>query len=141
MKRALAVWRADGYRKPTTELCAAAGVARRTWYNWFDSPDFRAWWENERDKYMAREITRVYGHLLDQALHDAPGNVRAAKLLLERFDRQYRPQHQVHHSGEIGLDAATVDLLDRWAALAEGDEPEVIDAEVRPALPEPESDE
>jgi hypothetical protein len=47
----------------------------------------------------------------------------------------------LHHTGEIGLDAATVELLDRWAALAEGDEPEVIDAEVRPALPEPEADE
>lgn len=48
----------DGTGKPTiTAFCEEAGIDRSTYYRWFDSSDFVAWFNKEWERAMAKKVT------------------------------------------------------------------------------------
>ena len=76
-----------------SEACRISGCHRTTVYYWLDDPDFRAYWEEQRehDGYlMLKSVDEAIGRAAKGKARDV--NTAAAKLLYERFDRKYAPR-------------------------------------------------
>lgn len=64
-----------------TEICRAAGVPDRTYYNWMrDSPEFRAAWEDVWRGAVRRHLPGVVAAVIHRALG---GDVKAARLVAD----------------------------------------------------------
>ena len=103
---ALTYARERGYRYSVTDLCAEIGIGRRTYYDWFANPAFDAWWQRGWQEWFTRELPGVYGDL-----RAGEANAHSAKLLIERFDRGYKPQSRQEqvHSGGVNVDLSDMD--------------------------------
>lgn len=101
-KKLLEVVQDSGYGMRVTVACATAGVARRTYYNWFDHADFVTWWTQQRERHFAMQMPRVHQAIIDAAIgvsNDA--NPRMAKLAMERFDKGYTPRSKQQIQGAV----------------------------------------
>ena len=89
-RRLLAALQETAYAGDMREACQKAGVTAGAFDRWFSRPDFADWWLAEAERFFARELPRVYAVLLDQAFKGGPsGSGTAAKLFLDRFDRNF----------------------------------------------------
>ncbi|HDZ20078.1 hypothetical protein LCGC14_0204560 [marine sediment metagenome] len=101
-KKLLEVVQDSGYGMSVTAACATAGVARRTYYNWFDAPDFVAWWKDRYERHLAMQLPRIYHAMMESALgHNKDANPQAIKLTLERFDKGYTPRSKQQIQGAV----------------------------------------
>ena len=76
-----------------SELCKAGGISRPTFYAWLDDPDFRAYWEDRREKRAVLAVgVADRGMRASAAGKNKDVNVAACKLILERFDKNYAPR-------------------------------------------------
>ena len=108
------------YDSTVTAACKEVGIARESYYDWFDNPTFRDWWQDEIDRHFALRRGRVLGALFKGATSDnAPGNPTDRRLFLERYDVGYAPKRRetIEHTGamDIDLSSKTQEQLERMA--------------------------
>jgi len=90
---ALKLIQESDYELSVTALCQGVGIARATWYEYWDTVPFVKWWNAACEKHFAGRMPQVYAAVTQSALGNRPGvNTRAAKLLAERFDEGYAPK-------------------------------------------------
>jgi hypothetical protein len=77
-----------------TDLCNAIGIARNTFYGYFDHADFKLAYDGAHSRFMTLRLARVYNTVEMTALNGGSPGVQAAKLLAERFDEHYIPVQQ-----------------------------------------------
>ena len=119
-KALLSVMQECDYGRSITEACAEAKVGRRTFYGWTDNPQFCRWWVEQAERHFSRELPRIYAALVRSATEkDAPGNVAASRLLLERFDKSFVPRSRK----DLSVDApfALPEILRRLDGAGEGE--------------------
>lgn len=77
-----------GWDYSVTELTKKVGIARSTYYKWFEKRDFREWWRREWERHFALKMARLWGRIFAAACGEK-NNASAthAKLIIERFDR------------------------------------------------------
>ena len=81
------------YEMSVTAICKAAGIARMSWYDYWETPTFVKWWTHAFEKHFAGRLPHVYAALDQSARGNRPAvNTQAAKLLMERFDEGYAPK-------------------------------------------------
>ncbi len=90
MKHLVAVWlkAGPGERLTRQSMAEAIGASPTTVGNWFHDPDFCEWFEKETNRHVSLQLTLVWQAMYDKAVG---GNVPAAKLFVERFDKDYKP--------------------------------------------------
>lgn len=90
MKHLVAVWLETEPDKRLTQqaMAEAVGVSTTTVGNWFHDPDFCEWFEKETNRHVSLQLTLVWQAVYDKAIG---GYVPAAKLFVERFDKDYKP--------------------------------------------------
>ena len=83
--------RSNGQKSPAQVLRDDAGGSYRTWYRWMaDDNGFINWWKTCIDHALKGPIlSRVYLAIARRAMKDSNQD---AKLMLERFDKDYKPQ-------------------------------------------------
>ena len=84
--------------KVTNEtLGRACGVTEKSIRNWFRKVPFCDWFYGELDKYVRSDLSRVWKSVF---LGATSGDIGAAKLYIERFDRDYKPttKQEIAHS-------------------------------------------
>ncbi len=87
-RRALEYAREALWDYSVTELAAAVGVHRRTYYKWFERAEFRAWWQGEWQRFFALKMARLWGKIFAAACGEKNNSSAAhAKLMIERFDK------------------------------------------------------
>lgn len=67
-----------GLNRDIVTVCAAAGVPRRTFYNWLDDDEFRQAWESVWQAAIRRQLAGVVAAMVNRAL---AGDVPAARLV------------------------------------------------------------
>ena len=97
------------YAISVTDACAAAGVGRRSYYDWLDNSDFNRWWLLRLERHFMDRLPAIYSTLFEIAqkgvrVGTSAGQVAAAKLLLERFDKLYRPKVAHDPSAPEGIE-------------------------------------
>ena len=81
------------YELSVTALCKGVGIARQTWYEYWETPAFVKWWTHAFEKHFAGRLPHVYAALDQAARGNRPAvSTSAAKLLMERFDEGYAPK-------------------------------------------------
>ena len=116
----LSHFQSDDYTCAVTNACAACGVGRRTFYNWFDNPAFARWWQQRAERWAALQVGRVYGALVRSAAgQDVGGNPTDRKTFLERFDERYAPRQRNELSGEPP--AISINITKTYAGPAPAD--------------------
>ncbi len=70
-----------------TDLAKAIGMARSSYYKWFERREFRQWWRHEWERYFVLRMARLWGRIFAAACGDK-NNASAthARLIIERFD-------------------------------------------------------
>jgi len=95
------------YVVTVTKACEVVGLARRTYYDWIDNPDFAEWWENQAKRYIALKLPQVWGNLAQAATgkfaNGERPNVYAIKTFLERFDRDYKLKKKEEDNSQESL--------------------------------------
>jgi len=90
---ALKLAQESDYELSVTALCQGVGIARTTWYEYWDTAQFVAWWTQSFEKYFSGRLPQVYAALVQSALGNRTAvNTSAAKLLMERHDKGYAPK-------------------------------------------------
>ena len=90
---ALKLVQESDYELSVTALCKAVGIARMTWYDYWETAAFVEWWTHAFEKHFAGRLPQVYAALHQSAKGARPAvNTQAAKLLMERFDKGYAPR-------------------------------------------------
>ena len=93
----LKIFQAADYDISVTAACEALGIARHSYYEWFDKPQFAQWWQDQAERFFTQQVGAVYARLLSGA-KGAFDSQRArpmpamVKLFLERFDKSYCPR-------------------------------------------------
>ena len=104
----LTAYQAADYTIHATDACTAAGVGRQTYYDWRKDAAFNRWWIQGIEQHFIGSLSSVYAKLVaivkDGVKVSSAGQVAAAKLLLERFDKLYRPKAVVEHQGPEGIE-------------------------------------
>jgi hypothetical protein len=92
-RRFLSVCQVHDYALPITRACTAAGIGRQTYYDWWDSADFAAWWEAQAERFFRLQLHRVHASTLTAATTkgQAEGSTADRRLFYERFDKRYKP--------------------------------------------------
>jgi len=86
-EKALAfAWDHD-YDFTVSALCEQVGVSRTAWYHWQETPAFLDWWAEGREAHAVQNLPKVWSAMLRKA---EAGDVRAARLVMERFDPEYQ---------------------------------------------------
>lgn len=99
------------YNASVIEACQQVGITRQAYYQWFDNPEFVAWWSRELNGHMTRRVTQVYGQLAAAACErfaggkdpDPKPDAALIKLFLERFDEGYAPKERKEISGTVAV--------------------------------------
>ena len=107
----LKAFQAENYLCTVEKACSVIdGLARSTYYDWFDHPDFTEWWQEQADEFFAKRLPKVKGAMLAGAIEhagkgDKKYNPKAQELFLQRFDKGFVPRSkkEVEHSGQIGV--------------------------------------
>jgi len=96
MVRFLRAWANLPPSQPVTNLALAleAKVHVRTVYSWLRKDQFVAWWAEQSDKLVSSDLSKVWRAVLLAACR---GDTGAAKLYVERFDRNYKPVRKSEH--------------------------------------------
>jgi hypothetical protein len=88
----------------------AVGVTKQAYYEWHRTPAFRAWWNEQLERWMAEQKHRVLATLLGGATErfqnsgkepDAKPDAALVKLFLERFDAGYAPRQRKEITGAL----------------------------------------
>ena len=135
----LSTYQDTSYAVTVKDACGITGIDRKTYYNWMQVPGFKRWWIGCIEDHFIGSLVSVYAQLVkiveDGVKVASAGQVGAAKLLLERFDKLYRPKTIQEHTGsgtiEEYLERAARRQLEEEARLS-GQNP--VD---RPGPPEP----
>ena len=124
MAALLRALREANYDISVTDACQAAGISRQAYYQWFETPEFRAWWEENLDRYFALRRGRVMGALARSAEGERVEGAADRKLFLERYDQGYAPRERKEVAVRGGLDFAnmTTEQLKRLAHATRDDE-------------------
>jgi len=100
-------WSVD-YIYTVTSLCKAVGVSRAAYYEWFHNVQFAHWWMENWTVHFALNLPRVYAIMMLKASGDSvAGDVAAAKLIAERFDKGYIPHSRQDIAGVPGAPLKT----------------------------------
>ena len=100
---ALEYAQAHDYKYRVDNLSTNLDIGRSTYYGWFSTPAFSAWWLDNWTQHFATHLPDVYATILDKARGESDrGDVSAAKLIVERFDKGYVPQSQKILTGAEG---------------------------------------
>ncbi len=92
-RRALRYAREHAWDYQVTEMATEIGIARRTYYKWFETAGFRDWWQREWERFFAIRMGRLWGRVFAAACGEERKPFQAyAKLLIERFDRGWEPR-------------------------------------------------
>ncbi len=121
------------YAISVTDACTVAGVGRQTYYDWLEHPGFNRWWLLRLERHFMDRLPAIYSTLFEIVQKGAgvgcgPGKVAAAKLLLERFDKLYRPKTIQEHTGSESIEeylnrAARKQLEEEAQATMSGSKP------------------
>ena len=91
------------YKYSNVNLCKEVGISKQAYYQWFNTPAFSSWWLDNWTQHFATHLPDVYATILDKARGESDrGDVSAAKLIVERFDKGYVPQSQKILTGAEG---------------------------------------
>ena len=92
-------------------LCADIGVDRSSYYQWFKTPGFVAWWNEAVERWFALRMPAMYGDILESVrMESSRRNMSAAKLLMERFDKGYAPRSRQDVKADVAVRKAYVNL-------------------------------
>jgi len=73
-----------------------AGCSNKLWYKWLKRPHFIDWWNAAVAEYhKSTGLSDIYGDIFKFARRAV--NHADRKLYLERFDKDYKPQHAEEH--------------------------------------------
>ncbi len=141
---ALAYCQKRDYNYKITLMAKSLEMDDHTFRKWFDGPAFVSWWNEQTEKYMARQIPRIMSAMIDEATgkkKSGRSGAAAARLILDRYDKQFIPKSQteinvkgridVEHSSKQ-FDQLCDEITRRHAALPASERP----AETR-ILPRP----
>lgn len=126
-QRVLDHFQAEKYECTVVDACAKCEVPRRTFYNWFDKPEFVRWWDQQAERWAAMQKGRVYGALARSAGgEDVGGTPADRKTYLERFDKGYAPKRreELSSDGPLGITVhvtKTYEQPEAPASAGEGD--------------------
>lgn len=89
-----------------TMLCESVGIARRSYYDWMESPSFRTWWADQQDHYFALQRHKVVDAMIKQATGQrTKGNTAAQKLFLELYVDNYAPRSRQDVEARVAVKA------------------------------------
>ncbi len=114
-KAVLEAFRERDYVLSVTDACRTAGVHRSTFYLWFQDAGFRAWWNNEADRWATLQRPRIIGAMVAAATSPeigVRGSASDRKLFLERYDEGYSPKSRRQVSGGLDVDATFRNMTD-----------------------------
>jgi len=95
------------------DACAECEIGRRTYYDWFDNPDFVQWWQAEHERFFTLGLNEVHAAIRDGAVGGKRGgNTAAQKLYLERFDAGYMPKSKQEIDGRVTIEGLIAELDD-----------------------------
>ena len=124
-KAALTYAQDHDYTYPVKELCADIGISYQGYYQWFQHVPFADWWLDNWSKHFALHLPTVYAQMMSKASGGTTrGDVQAAKLIAERFDKGYVPHTRQDVAGVPGAPLKTyicVDPAEVTGIPAEGD--------------------
>ena len=94
MKLVLKHMQDNGYDSSIVDACGVCKINRKSYYDWFDNPNFVKWWQEQADRHFELQLPAIQAALARQAKDPKKARVdtTAAKLLLERFDKGYAPR-------------------------------------------------
>lgn len=110
---------AGSYGDTVCELCAKNELPRRTYYDWMENADFRAWWEDRQERFWVQRLGKVREAMYRAAVAKTPiGSHADRKLFLERFDKDYAPRSRQDQRTETKHDAGgeLLGRMDQWIA-------------------------
>jgi len=105
-QRVLAAFQDTGYTCTVRDACGRNESLRVQSYRWFRDAQFRAWWNEERERYFAMQLPRVDAAVLSAAVGEGSQvNVSAARLMYERHDQRFAPRQrrEIETSGETSI--------------------------------------
>lgn len=89
-RRAMKCARAAGWQYDVADFCRDVGIGVQTYYGWFKSEEFRRWWRAEWERLFVERVSEVWMKVLASACGQKNNCSQAhAKLILERFDKEY----------------------------------------------------
>ena len=78
------------------QVLVQIGHGRQNWYNWLKRPLFKEWWDKVcTEFYTNTALYNVHGAIYRRAMANSD---QAAKMFLERFDKDYKPATAQEHS-------------------------------------------
>lgn len=81
--------------KPTDIVKQSKDCSLNTWYTWQKKPGFCRWFDEAVTEYFESSgLTCVHKRIYERAMDNSPQD---SKLMLERFDRKYKPQQRLEH--------------------------------------------
>jgi hypothetical protein len=77
-----------------TQVLENIGLHRSNWYVWKDTEKFLQWWFQVNYDTIALQLPDLYKNLLKRGKNN---DTAAAKLIIERFDKDYKPQNSTEN--------------------------------------------
>ena len=112
-KAALAYAQDHDYMFSVSTLCQEIGIARPSYYDWFQHVPFADWWLGNWSKHFALHLPTIYATMMNKASGATQkGDVAAAKLMAERFDKGYVPHTRQDVAGVPGAPLKTYICVD-----------------------------
>ena len=81
-----------------TRLLTKLGHSRTIWYHWRKTPGFLKWFNEVIDSGFSDKLPQLYSALFARAVHH---DTAAAKLYIERYDEDYKPQSKTDNKHEF----------------------------------------
>ena len=121
MRLAVRYLKGCDYDSKVSVMCESIGIARRSYYDWWEKPGFGEWWDAQSVAHFTRRLPAVRAAALAAALEvtgrgDKKHDVAAIKLVMERFDEGYAPRSRQDQTTrtEHGADVNLLDHMDGW---------------------------
>jgi hypothetical protein len=114
--RALTYVQEHGYNYRVRDLCRDVGLHYTTYYGWFDTEQFRAWWAGSVERWAVMHTARVYGAIFAGATNPdgkRRGSPAMARLWLKRFDPGYAPRTRRDNNADLPARQARMTDEDR----------------------------
>ena len=112
------------YEISVSTLCGETELNRRTYYEYFDNPNFVEWWQAQADRYFALQVSRLSAVSMSRALGKTErGSTADTRLMLERHDKGFAPRSRQEVTGAGGEPLKTYVQVD-IAGVVEGKKPE-----------------
>jgi hypothetical protein len=108
MQAALKAFQDADYGCTVEEGMTAAGMSRRTFYDWHEMQEgFSVWWNDRAEAHFAKRLPKIMKNLTrasegEYSRADKKADAALIRLFLERFDKGFVPRSRQEITGKDG---------------------------------------